>query len=299
MRASAFQSVVTDLSLQDLGELTKSGITAMVVVSTAVGMLLASAGGSSWTLWFHTLMGTALVSAGASTLNQVVERDRDARMRRTADRPIPGGRIHPDMALLLGVGAATLGLVQLALAVNLFTAVLAAATLVGYVFVYTPLKRASSLATVIGAVPGAVPPMIGWVAVTGRLDIGAWVLFGLLFFWQIPHFLSIAWLYRVDYERGGFRMISIGDPEGLRTARQATLYCAALVPVSLLPAALGLADLVYFLGAVALGMAFLAVSSLFALDRSVENARRLMLASVFYLPAILGVLVLDRILGWG
>lgn len=299
MRASAFQSVVTDLSLQDLGELTKSGITAMVVVSTAVGMLLASAEGLSWTLWFHTLAGTALVSAGASALNQVVERDRDARMRRTADRPIPGGRIHPDMALLLGVGSATLGLVQLALAVNLFAAVLAAATLVGYVFVYTPLKRASSLATVIGAVPGAVPPMIGWVAVTGRLDIGAWVLFGLLFFWQIPHFLSIAWLYRVDYERGGFRMISIGDPEGLRTARQATLYCAALVPVSLLPAALGLADLVYFLGAVALGMAFLAVSSLFALDRSVENARRLMLASVFYLPAILGVLVLDRILGWG
>ncbi|MDX1630883.1 MAG: heme o synthase [Thermoanaerobaculia bacterium] len=299
MRTSVSQSAVTDLSWQDLGVLMKSGITAMVVVSTAVGMLLASSAGPSWALWFHTLVGTALVSAGASALNQVVERDRDARMRRTADRPIPGGRIHPDIALLLGVAAATLGLVQLALTVNLFTAVLAAATLIGYVFVYTPMKRASPLATVVGAVPGAVPPMIGWAAVTGGLDVGAWALFGLLFFWQIPHFLSIAWLYRADYERGGFRMISHGDPDGLRTARQATLYCAALVPMSLLPAALGLANAVYFAGALILGLVFLGVSSLFALERSVKNARRLMLASVFYLPAILGVLVLDRLLGWG
>lgn len=296
MRSSTLSSAVAGISARDLAELTKSGITGMVVVSAAVGMLLASPEPPPWILWLHTLLGTALVSSGAGALNQVVERDRDARMRRTANRPIPAGRIHPDLALFLGVALSVAGLLELSLAVEPLASLLAAATLVGYVFVYTPLKRASSLATVVGAIPGAVPPMIGWAAVRGTLDPGAWVLFALLFFWQMPHFLSIAWLYRADYERGGFPMLSVRDPGGLQTARQAVLYCAALVPVSLLPSALGLAGLVYFVGALALGMAFLAFTAHFALDRSIRRARRLMLVSVFYLPAVLGALVLDRIL---
>ena len=296
MRSSTLSSAVAGLSFRDLSELTKSGITAMVVVSAAVGMLLASTTPPPWTLWLHTLLGTALVSSGAGALNQVVERDRDARMRRTANRPIPAGRIHPDLALFFGVALAVAGLGELTLAVEPLAALLAAATLVGYVFVYTPMKRASSFATVVGAIPGAVPPMIGWAAVRGTLDPGAWVLFALLFFWQMPHFLSIAWLYRADYERGGFPLISVHDPDGLRTARQAILYCAALVPVSLLPSALGLAGPVYFGGALLLGIGFLASTTRFALDRSVRNARSLMLVSVFYLPAVLGTLVLDRVL---
>jgi protoheme IX farnesyltransferase len=219
-------------------------------------------------------------------------------MRRTANRPIPAGRMHPDLALFVGVTLSVVGLLELVLAVAPLASLLAAATLVGYVFVYTPMKRASSLATVVGAVPGAVPPMIGWAAVTGRLDAGAWALFALLFFWQMPHFLSIAWLYRADYERGGFPMISVQDPDGLRTARQAVLYCAALVPVSLLPTALGLAGPIYFGGALLLGLVFLAASAHFALDRGARVARRLMLVSIFYLPLVLGILVVDRLTGW-
>jgi protoheme IX farnesyltransferase len=204
--------------------------------------------------------------------------------------------VHPDVALLCGVVLAILGMLELAWGANLLAALLAAGTLAGYVFVYTPLKRVSSLATVVGAVPGAVPPLIGWAAVRGELGPGAWVLFALLFFWQMPHFLAIAWLYRADYERGGFPMLSVADPDGLRTSRQALIYCAALVPVSLLPSALGLAGAAYFTGALLAGAWFFAASTLFALDRTTRNARRLMLVSVFYLPAVLAVLAADRLL---
>ncbi|HEV8631672.1 MAG TPA: heme o synthase [Thermoanaerobaculia bacterium] len=283
--------------LRDLLGLTKSGITAMVAVSTAAGMLLARNGASPpLALWVHTLLGTALVAAAASALNQVVEREQDALMRRTAQRPLPAGRLQPDVALLCAGVLGAVGLLELALGANLLAAALAAATLVGYVGVYTPLKRVSSLSTIVGAVPGAVPPMIGWAAVRGTLDPGAWALFALLFFWQMPHFLSIAWLYRADYARGGFPMLSVNDPDGLRTSRQALLYCAALVPVSLLPAAIGLAGGVYFFGALAAGAWFFAATAAFALDRSAGSAKRLMLVSVFYLPVVLTALAADRLL---
>lgn len=267
----------------------------MIVVSTAVGFLLAATEPQPWWLWFHTLLGTALVSAGSSGLNQVVERDLDSRMRRTAQRPIPAGRVHPDLALAVSVVLAILGIVELVLMVNPLAAFLAGATLAGYVFIYTPLKRLSSLSTIVGAVPGAVPPMIGWAAVRGEIGAGALALFALLFFWQMPHFLAIAWMYREDYARGGFPMLSVDDPDGLRTARQAVLYCAALVPVSLLPSSLGLVGVAYLVGALVLGVFYFWASLQFAFDRSVAKAKRLMLVSVIYQPLILAVLVIDRL----
>ena len=294
MRESTL-SATPSVRMRDLVGLTKSGITAMVALSAAVGMLLAADRPVGPGLWVHTLLGTALVAAAASALNQVMEREVDGLMRRTAQRPLPAGRLQPDAALLWAGLLGTAGLAELALGANLLAAALAAATLVGYVGVYTPLKRVSSLATIVGAVPGAVPPMIGWAAVRGELGLGAWALFALLFFWQMPHFLSIAWIYRADYARGGFPMLSVNDEDGLRTSRQALLYCAALVPVSLLPSAIGLAGAVYFTGAIVAGVWFLAASAAFALDRSAPAAKRLMLVSVFYLPVVLAALAADRL----
>jgi len=280
----------------DLAELTKARITLMVMVTAAAGFLLASAGSVDVVRLVHALVGTGLVAAGAGVLNQVLERDVDALMRRTADRPIPAGRIDPDAALSLGVAVSVAGLAYLALTVNLLTSMLGAATLAAYLFVYTPMKRISSLATLIGAIPGAVPPMMGWTAARDSIDAGAWALFGILFLWQLPHFLAIAWMYRADYERGGFPMLPVLDPEGGRTARQMILYAAALVPVSLLPSALGLTGAVYFLGALALGLAFLGFAFAFDRARNGRAARHLLLVSVIYLPAILAVMVLDRVL---
>ena len=295
MREGTLQATA-GVRLRDLLALTKSGITAMVALSAAAGMLLAADDGPTQpALWFHTLLGTALVAAAASAINQVIERDVDGLMRRTAQRPLPAGRLQADAALVFATLLGGGGMLELALGANLLAAALAAATLLGYVAVYTPLKRVSSLSTVVGAVPGAVPPMIGWAAVTGTLGPGAWALFALLFFWQMPHFLAIAWLYRADYARGGFPMLSVADPDGLRTSRQALLYCAALVPVSLLPAALGLAGALYFIGALVAGAWFLVASAVFALDRSMPAAKRLMLVSVFYLPAVLAALAADRL----
>lgn len=283
----------------DLAEMTKPGITLMVVLTAGLGVLLAGAerGGFSFWLLLNTLLGTALVSAGGSALNHVLERDTDALMRRTATRPLPAGRCHPDAALLFGVTLGVSGLAWLAVAVNLLTALLGAVAIAGYVFVYTPLKRVSSLATVIGAIPGAIPPMMGWSAVQDRLDPAAWGLFGLLFFWQMPHFLAIAWLCREDYASAGFPMLTVDDPDGRRTARQVLLYGAALVPVSLLPSVLGLAGALYFVGALLLSIAYLAYGAAFARERSTPAARRLMLASILYLPAVLLALLVDRIAG--
>ncbi|MDP9120955.1 MAG: heme o synthase [Acidobacteriota bacterium] len=281
--------------LSDLVEMTKPGITLMVVLTAGLGFFLAEKRGLSPLLLLATLLGTGLVSAGASVLNQVLEREVDGRMRRTAQRPLPAGRLDPDLALLFGVGLGIFGLALLALAVNLLTALLGAAALAGYVFVYTPLKKVSSLATVVGAIPGAIPPMMGWTAVHNRLDLAAWALFGILFFWQMPHFLAIAWLCREDYASGGFPMLTVLDPAGIWTARQMILYGAALVPVSLLPSLLGLTGVVYFAGALALGLAYLGFCFAFAAHRSMSAARRLMFASLLYLPAVLVVMLLDRV----
>jgi protoheme IX farnesyltransferase len=283
------------IAARDLWEMTKPGITLMVTLTAGLGFLLAERGAFPFLLLVNTLLGTALVSAGASVLNHVLERDTDALMLRTASRPLPMGRIDPDLALLFGVVVAVAGLAVLALGTNLLTALLGAAALAGYVFVYTPLKRISSFATVIGAIPGAIPPMMGWAAVRNDLDLAAWVLFGILFFWQLPHFLAIAWLCREDYARGGFPMLPVLDPEGSRTGPQAILYGAALIPVSLLPSLLGLMGTVYFVGALAFGLVYLGFSFGFAALRSNPGARRLMLASLLYFPALLLIMLLDRV----
>lgn len=290
------QPLPASFRLGDLFELIKPGITLMVVLTAGLGFLLAGPQGFSFLLLVHTLLGTALVSGGASVLNQVLEQDTDARMRRTAGRPLPAGRLGQDAALLLGVSLAVAGLLELALAVNLLTALLGAIALAGYVFVYTPMKRVSSLATVIGAVPGAIPPMMGWAAVRDQLDPAAWVLFGILFFWQMPHFLAIAWLCRADYASAGLPMLTVDDPEGTRTARQTVLYGAVLVPLSLIPSLLGLMGAVYFAGALLLGVAYLVACLYFASTRSTPGARWLMLVSILYFPALLLVMLLDRVL---
>ena len=282
-------------AFKDLIELTKPRITLMVVLTAGIGLLLASGGAASFVLVIHTLVGTGLLAAGSSALNQVLERDLDAMMQRTAQRPLPAGRMHPDAALLFGVALSIVGLLELTVFVNLLTALLGTLALASYVFLYTPLKRVSSLATVIGAIPGAIPPLMGWTAVTNEIGLGAWVLFGILFLWQLPHFLAIAWMCREDYARAGLPMLPVVEPDGRSTARQMVLWGAALLPVSLLPTVLGLTGITYFLGTLALGCFFLAVCVAFALSFSTQAARRVLLVSVLYLPDVLAVLVLDRV----
>ena len=272
----------------------------MVVFTTAIGFWLASPRPLDWLLLLHAVLGTSLVASGASVLNQVWEHETDARMRRTANRPLPAGRIPRLQALFFGVAISFVGLAWLTFGVNLLTAVLGALTLGLYVFVYTPMKRRSSLATLVGAVPGAMPPMMGCTAASGQLDLLAWSLFGILFLWQMPHFLAIAWLYRSDYERGGFPLLTLGNLEGVwapgdRTARQMGLYAASLLPVSLLPSVFGVAGGFYLVGALVLGLVFLGYSLAFGMSQNARSARRLLLVSVIYLPLILGLMVADRL----
>ncbi len=279
--------------LSDWSALVKPRITGMVLVTTLFGAFLAVRALPEPVLLAALLLGTACVAGGASALNQVWERDTDALMTRTANRPLPAGRIGRDSALSFAVVLSVAGLVILAAGTNLLTAAVGLVSLVAYVFVYTPLKRRTSLSTVIGAVPGALPPVMGWTAASGQLDAGAAVLFGILFLWQLPHFLAIAWLCRDDYRSAGFPMLPVVDPGGRSTGRQTILYASTLVPVSLLPVTLGLGGATYFLGALALGLLFLAVSVAFSLSFSRLAARRLLLASVVYLPALLAVMIVD------
>ncbi len=280
----------------DFLELTKPRISLMVVVTTAAGFLLASARPLDWLLLCHALLGTALVASGASALNQVIERHTDARMRRTANRPIPAGRLDVDRALVFGLAISVVGVVYLAALVNSLTALLGALTLASYVLVYTPLKRRSSLSTLVGAVPGAAPPVMGCTAATGELGLLAGILFAILFLWQMPHFLAIAWLYRSDYEQGGFPMLTVGRLRGARTARQMVLYAAALIPVSILPNVFGISGPAYFAGALVLGLVFLGYCVGFSRRHSARAARRLLLASVVYLPVVLLLMVADQAL---
>jgi protoheme IX farnesyltransferase len=279
----------------DLLELAKPRITLLVTLTTAAGFAVATPYGEvERGLFAHTVVGTALVAAGSAALNHYFERSLDARMRRTAQRPLPAGRLRPSTALAWGSLLGLLGTLQLALAVNPLTAALAFATLLTYVFVYTPLKTRTSLATIVGAVPGAAPPVLGWTGATNELGLGAWLLFALLFLWQLPHFLSIAWLYREDYRRAGMHLLTVDDPDARRTARQTVVWALALVPVSLMPSAVGLGGVLYLAGALAAGAVFVAASVAFARAPRVESARRLLLTSVFYLPAVLGALVADH-----
>jgi protoheme IX farnesyltransferase len=282
--------------LVDFYELTKPRMNFLVVVTTMVGFYMAMRPGfADWALLAHTLMGTALAAAGASVLNQYVERDHDGLMRRTANRPLPAGRVSPVEAMLLGVALSVGGTLYLAALVNVLTAALGALTIATYVLLYTPMKRWTTLCTVVGAVPGAIPPMMGWTAATDALSPQAWALFGILFFWQMPHFLAIAVLYRDDYARGGFRMLPVVDEDLLVTGRQTVLYGAALVPVSLLPVMLRMAGPLYLLAAVVLGLTFLGFGIHCALGKRRADARRLFLVSIIYLPALLAVMMLDKV----
>jgi len=278
-------------------ELIKPRITLLVVITAAMGYVLAAPGHFDGMLLFHTLLGTALVCAGTSTLNQVWEVGRDARMRRTRERPLPAGRMSVEAALLFGIGLSLAGMAELAWQVNLLAAVVAGFTLASYVFVYTPLKPRTWWCTVVGAVPGAMPPVIGWAAARGSLGAGAWALFALLFVWQLPHFYAIAWMHREDYARGGFPMLGVIDPEGRRTAVQIAGWSVALLPASLLPAWLGLAGAVYVTGAIVLGAAFAFLATGMLRNCTGPLARRVFLASVLYLPALGGLLALDRMVG--
>lgn len=277
----------------DLSALTKPRITLMVVLTTAVGYAVA-APQFDWTVFLHTLAGTALLASGSSVYNQWLERRNDARMQRTAQRPLPAGRMQPAVAFSIASALSAAGALWLWLWVNPLTAWVGLATLALYVIVYTPMKRWTSLNTVVGAVPGAMPPMMGCTAATGAIGPIAWALFGILFLWQMPHFLAIAWLYRSDYEAGGLPMLPVGDPDGRRTSLQMALYAAALVPVSILPTVLGFTGLVYLVGAVLLGAAYFLVALRFGRTFDARDARKLLLASVAYLPAVLILMVIDR-----
>src|SRR6478736_2079964 len=269
----------------DFVTLTKPRVNTLVLVTTIIGFHLGNAGGAvDYALLFNTVLGTFLVAGGAAAFNQVLERDIDARMRRTMGRPLPDGRLSAREATWFAAALSATGLLQIGLGANWLAAGLAAATLGSYALVYTPLKRVTSLATVIRAVPGALPPMIGWAASRGSLSLEAWVLFAIVFFWQMPHVLAISWMYREDYERGGVRVLPVGDPGGRSTAFQMVNYSAALIPVSLLPTIVGLAGRVYFAGAIVLGIGMLALAIGFAQDRTTIRARRLFLASLVYLP---------------
>ena len=275
-------------------ELTKPRITWLILMSTAVGYFFGATG--PWDLWqvFHTLMGTALIASGTAALNQWYEREADRKMRRTADRPIPAGRLSPGRALVFGIALSALGFAELVFAVNLLSGLLGLATLLSYLFLYTPLKQRTPLSTMVGAFPGAMPPIIGYAAASGALDAQAWTLFAILFLWQFPHFLAIAWMYREDYGRAGIRMLPVVEPSGEGTARQIVIYSIALIPVSLIPSLLGMSGRIYFVGALALGLWYLYSGVRVARDRTILRARAVLVASVFYLPLVYGLMLLDR-----
>jgi protoheme IX farnesyltransferase len=273
--------------------LTKPRLVLLVLVTVAVGFLLGARGRAQASTLAATLLGTALVAGGAGALNQWLERARDGLMRRTANRALPSGRLAPGEAASFGLLLGAVGTLVLLLGASRLAALLAGVTFVLYVFVYTPLKPRTTLNTVVGAVPGALPPMIGWAAATGRLGIEAWSLFLIVFLWQFPHFLAIAWIHRDDYRRAGFRMLTARDARGRRTGAQAVSYALALVPAGLLPATVGLAGPLYFAGALALGLVYLVEAARFWADATDLAARRLLRASFVYLPAVLLLLLLN------
>ena len=279
----------------DYVALAKPRLNMLVVATTLAGYYMAAPAGRGWLLLFHTLVGTALVASGASAFNQLLEIESDGMMRRTRARPLPSGRIQPVHAKVFGFALSIIGLVQLAWGVNWLTAGVALATLLTYTVFYTPLKKRTSLATVVGGIPGALPPMIGWAAVRNNLSIEAWILFGIVFLWQMPHFLAIAWMYREDYKRAGFPLLPIVEPDGGSTGRQALIYAAALLPLSLAPTAASMAGLVYLVGAASLGLAFVALAARFAWLRTTPAARRLFFGSIIYLPLLWILMVFNRV----
>lgn len=275
--------------------LTKPDVTFLVVITTVAGFYLGSNGPLDWTLLLNTLFATMLVGGGTAALNQYIERNMDAMMRRTASRPLPTGQLQPREALLFGVITIAAGAMWLALAANLLAASVALATSTLYLAVYTPLKTRTTLATAVGAIPGALPPLIGWAAAHGSLSIGAWVLFAIIFFWQFPHFMAIAWMYRDDYARAGIRMLPVVDRNGDATFRQIICTSAILVWVSALPSVLGMAGIHYFFGALLLGMLLLQVGLWANRTRTNARAKWLMHATVAHVPLLLIWMILDKL----
>src|SRR6185312_1023520 len=287
--------------MRDYIALTKPRVTWLILMSTGVGYFFGlkaapgeAAGPIDWLLLLNTLVGTGLIASGTAALNQLYERDADLLMRRTAGRPIPAGKLTANRALQFGIVLAVLGFIELGLGVNWLSAFLGAFTLGSYLFVYTPLKQRSHLSTVIGALPGAMPPLMGYAASHGFLTPEAWTLFAILLIWQFPHFLAIAWMYREDYARAGIRMLPVVEPDGMSTGRQIILYASTLIPVSLFPVLLGMSGKIYLVGALILGGWFLYTGVRVAFDLTNVRARRVLLASVIYLPVIYGLMIFDK-----
>jgi protoheme IX farnesyltransferase len=276
--------------------LTKPDVTFLVVITTVAGFYLGSSGAMDWLLLMHTLCGTLLVAGGTAALNQYVERDMDAVMRRTASRPLPSGQLQPREVLIFGFSTIVLGASWLAMAVNSLASLVALATCILYLCLYTPLKTRTTLATAFGAVPGALPPLIGWAAAHGSLSLEAWVLFAILFFWQFPHFMAIAWIYREDYARAGIQMLPVVDPKGDATFRQIVCTSTILVWVSALPSLLGMAGKSYFFGALVLGMILLQVGLWANRSRTNVRAKWLMHATVAHIPLLLLWMVVDKLM---
>jgi protoheme IX farnesyltransferase len=283
-------------------DLVKARLTFLVLLTTLAGFYLGTENGVDWRLLANTLIGTALVACGAAALNQWWEREHDAKMMRTETRPLPAGELSPTTVLLAGGLLSIVGLAQLAFLVNLLTALLGALTLLSYVLIYTPLKRVTTLNTAIGAIPGALPPLMGWAAARDNVSREGWALFAILFFWQLPHFLAIAWLYRDQYAKAGFVMLPVRDPDGVRTGRQAVSHTLGLIAVSICPAIITsgpgsfpIAGQVYFFGALLLGVAFLWCAIQFSRELTRARARQLFFASILYLPLLFGLMALDKV----
>ena len=289
--------------MRDYIELTKPRITWLILMSTAIGYFFGLPQAANWRAFLlqiqivsllHTIIGTGLMASGTAALNQWFERDADRHMRRTADRPLPAGRLQSGQALVFGIALSVAGFTELWLGVNHLAGLIGAFTLVSYLFCYTPLKQRTWWSTTIGAIPGALPPVIGFAAAAGTLTHEAWVLAAILFLWQFPHFYAIAWMYKEDYARAGIRMLPVVEPDCRSTARQILVYGMALIPVSLTPALMGMSGRIYGLGALILGLWFLYSGIRVALDRTILRARRVLVTSVLYLPLIYGLMLLDR-----
>jgi len=280
---------------RDFVALAKPRLNMLVVASTLAGYVMGDGEALGFIRIGGLLLGTGLVAGGASAFNQVIERDLDGLMRRTRTRPLPGQRLQPLEGLLFGSAITLAGVLLIVASSNLLAGAVALATLVTYVAVYTPLKKRTSFGTVIGAIPGALPPIIGWAAVAGELPVKAWVLFGIMFLWQLPHFLAIAWMYREDYARAGFPMLPVIEPDGRSTGRQAVVYAAALVPLSLAPTLMHMTGDLYFAGALVLGLAFLWLTFRFARSRAVKDARQVFFGSIVYLPVLWILMIADKL----
>jgi len=280
--------------VKDYIALTKPRITWLILMSTGVGYFFGARGGWHFLTLLHTIIGTGLIASGTAALNQWFERAADAKMKRTQMRPLPSGRLSAKNALTFAILISVVGFIELFLAVNALTGWLGLFTLLSYLFVYTPLKQRSPHSTTIGAIPGAMPPLIGYAAASGTLTWDAWILFAILFVWQFPHFYAIAWMYRDDYERAGIRMLPVVEPDGESTARRILLYSLILIPISLIPKFLSMTGNLYLVGAVALGLFFLYAAVRVSFDRTRLQARRVLLASVIYLPVLYGLMLFSR-----